>query len=150
MKTPVTINVTVPESFSTSMTFVGSFTLSEEIVGGDFVFSASRCSLDIKTCEKFNSINIKGICQKLNERHAFFSGVLDAIHPRLKCPVQAKNYTLAPSSMDMSFGKFLPYEGYILISNYKLVETDKKLKTKRIIVRINQEVQITDSRVGWK
>lgn len=149
IKTPVTINATVPESFTSTVTFVGVFTLSEEVIGDmDFVFTASRCSLDMKTCEKFNSINVKGMCEKFKDRHAFYSGVLEAIHPRIECPVQPNNYTVAPSSMDLSFTKFLSVEGYILIANYKLVTTDKKSKTKRIIVCINQEVKILNSRMG--
>lgn len=149
IKTPVTINATVPESFSSSVTFVGVFTLSEEVVGDlDFVFTASRCSLDMKTCDKFNSINVKGVCEKFKDRNAFYSGVLEGIHPRLECPVQPNNYTVNQSSMDMSFAKFFPFEGYILIANYKLVTTDKKTKAKRIILCLNQEVKIMNSRTG--
>lgn len=60
-----------------------------------FTISIVRCSLDIKDCQRFVAMPATlNLCRLLEEKEKFYTVMTDAIHPRLKCPIEAGNYTL--------------------------------------------------------
>lgn len=132
----------IPAENINKMAVRGSIVVTEEIRGGiDFVMEISRCNLDMKICEKYDNVNVKGMCKKFVDKTAFYSAALESIHPQLKCPIKPGNYT-AHVDIDLNLFSIFPIEGFVWITTFKMVATDKGSKTKKIVCCLNSETKI--------
>lgn len=122
--------------------------MTEEVLGDiEFVLGASKCTLDMKTCEKYPTTNIREMCKKFQERNAFYSSALSNFKPPLKCPLKPGNYTLSESRMDLAPVAFIPLDGFVWIVTFKFVSTEKVSQNKKIVMCLNSEVKIVKTRV---
>jgi hypothetical protein len=138
-----------PESNYNKISFNGTIKVNEEFNGDiDFSIEASRCSLDMKTCEKYSALIIREMCKKLKDKKAFYYSALEQISPPFQCPFKAGIYTIAPLSIDLSLLSLFSYlDGYVWVVTFRLVLYDSESKTKKTIFCINSETKITKTRI---
>lgn len=106
----------------------------EKIYGPiDVSFEHSRCTLDMKTCEKFMTFNIRELCKKLSDTTLFYSDFIAAVTPRLVCPIAVGNYTAKSTNVNLQFISYLPIDGYIYNTIVKGVSMDPVKKTRKLI-----------------
>lgn len=126
----------------------GMLAVSEKIWGPiDLSLENNRCRLDMKSCEKFMTFNIKEICKKMNDPLPLYSNVFKYIEPPLKCPVEPGNYTVKPMELDLSVMALMPFDGYVYITSAKVSSTVNGGKTKKIAWCVIAETKIVKIRV---
>lgn len=146
----MSISINIPKGGIGKIAYSGLITVTEEVPGDiELVVESSKCSLDMKDCEKYSNINIHGMCQKFNEKKAFYSGALASIKPPLKCPLKPGNYTLEESELDLTPVSMIPLDGFIWVVTFKFVSSEAGSKTKKIAMCLNSETKIvrTNKRV---
>lgn len=117
--------------------------VKENITGDlDLVVVGSRCTLDMKNCDVRKVFNFKNVCHTFKDPNALFSRELASVSPPLSCPLLAQNYTLPKTVVDLGFARMFQIEGRVIVSNYKLMATDKSSKKKRVIFCVYQEFQV--------
>jgi hypothetical protein len=141
------IYFTYPETSYDKFTFDGgTVVVNEDILGDiDLVIEGNRCTLDMKSCEKYPTLKIPGLCKLISVKKAFYLSVLDKVTPRPKCPAKAKNHTISSCSMDMTVLKMLSIDGYVWIVKSTLSSNDGKIRKK--IACLNVEVKVTKDRI---
>lgn len=133
----------LPEIVTDSATVSGLVTVTEEITGDiDLVIEVNRCTTDLKTCTKENTINFKGMCKIFSIKNAFYSKVFDSLQPNFDCPLRTGNYTLRETSFDLKFARLFPLDGYTFIQTFKWVTKDKKNNVKRVVMCFYIEVKV--------
>lgn len=122
----------------------GLVTAIEDVPGDiDLVLESSRCDLDFKSCSRENTMNVKGMCKIFKEKNAFYSKIFQAFHPNFECyPFKAGNYTLRDTSLDLKFAKFLPIDNNIFVDTFKWITTDKRSRTKKVVMCFYLEVKV--------
>ena len=76
----------------------------------------------------------------------FYSEVLGAIKPKLKCPLKAGNYTLGKMGktlIDLTVFKVVALEGYVWILTIKVVTSAKGSKIKKVSACSIIELKVT-------
>jgi hypothetical protein len=135
-------------SFNDKATFSALITVFEKISGPiDMSMEVNRCTLDLKTCRKGTTFNMKEGCKKLTETTQFYSHIFANIEPPLKCPIMPGNYTLAETTLDFAIVEFLPMDGYVYTDTLSLASTEKDGKTRKIAYCLKGEVKVTKNRV---
>jgi hypothetical protein len=123
------------------------FTIAEKINGPILVsLDASRCSLDMQNCEKFMTYNFKQVCKKLAGSAILFKNVINAITPRLICPIVPGLYSVAESTIDVSVFALVPLDGYVYVINVKAVSGDKESSTRKMAFCYNMEAKVVKVR----
>lgn len=83
----------------------------------------------------------------LKEKDKFYTVFFDAIHPKLRCPVEAGNYTIDEMTMDLTPLSFLPVDKGIWIITFRVVEG----KSKKVHMCLNTQTKIVRRRVkDWR
>lgn len=131
---PIKVELSLPRSAFDSAMVSGRVVVSE-IISNDieFVIENRRCTIDMKTCERYRDFETSGLCSNLKEKNEFYSRIIDAVHPKIECPIQPANYTFKDTPFDLSFAKLFPIDGHVFVQKYKLAELNKSSKTKRTI-----------------
>ena len=132
------------ETTSNGISFSGGGWTKNEVPGnltGSLEFS--RCSLDLKFCEKWQNVNVKEVCAKFVDKNMIYSVIMNAIKPKLECPIKSGNYTLDQTSLDLSALRLFPVAGYIWVLTAKFISYDKQSKTKNVVLCFNAELKIT-------
>ena len=130
------------------LTFIGTLEVKEKLYSPiDFSLDGSRCSFDMKTCEKTPAVNIRGICSKLSDPTFLFSNVVDRVVPHLSCPINAGNYTILYTEVDMKILTYVPLDGFVYTSVVKAISTDPVKKTRKIAWCGKFETKIFKERV---
>ena len=133
----------IPSENIGSLLFSGGLTVSQDILGDiDLVIESSHCSLDLTKCEKFNNINIKGMCDKFKDENAVYSNMFTSIRPKFECPIKAGNYTLDKTPFDLKLVSMFPLAGYVWVVTFKFVVPEKGKKTKKIVFCLMSETKI--------
>lgn len=136
------------KSANNDIVYSGKLVVLEEIKSEiDLVLETNRCSLDMKTCEKSTTLNIRKICPKLKEKDQLYSKAISMIEPPLECPIKPGNYTSKQSSIEFKKVALLPIDGYVWIVTIKLVSSGTGNKAKRLILCLNAEVKIIKTRI---
>ena len=132
------------ETTSNGVSFSGVGWTNNEIPG-DFTLALefTRCSLDLKFCEKWKNVNVKEMCAKFVDKNMFFADVMNAIKPKLECPIKAGNYTLDRTSLVFTALRMFPMEGHVWVITGKFISFVKESKTKKVILCMNGEVKVT-------
>ena len=147
METALDLQLDVPPVNVNCFDFSGNLTISQDIKGDiDYVIEPNRCTLDMKTCEKFQNLNINEMCKEFADKNAFYYKVFSANHPKFECPIKAGNYTWERVNFDLSFISMLPLHGYIWIVTVKFVAAEKGSRVKKTILCMNTETKITRGR----
>lgn len=138
------ITMKAPQSnIGNKILFSVLITVSEEVPGEiEFVIESNRCTLDMKTCEKYPVMNVREMCKKFQEKNAFFSMTLASFKPPLKCPIKTGNYSLEESFIDLTPVAFVPLDGFVWIVTFKLVANEKGSKNKKTVLCMNSETKI--------
>lgn len=135
--------MTFPPSNINKLKFSGNIAVSEEIPGEiELVFEPNKCTLDMKTCEKYGNINIREMCSKFEDKSAFYSATFAAIKPAFKCPIQPGNYTWESSTLELTPLAMFPLDGFVWVASIKLVSSVKRSKTKKTVLCLNSETKI--------
>lgn len=141
----------IPKSNSgNKIAFSGLIVVSEKLFGPiDYSMDCSRCSLDMKSCEKYGIFNIKDVCRKLNDTSTFYSKIIKSFEPPIRCPIESGNYTILPSVMNLDLLEHLPIDNYVYIANAKMVSMVKMngTKTKNLAHCSNMEMKVVKTRV---
>lgn len=123
--------------------YSGYINVTEEIIGDlEFVIEGNRCTMDMKTCEKDNNLNVGGMCQKFEDKFAFYTGFFDSITPKWKCPIKPGIYTVHDGSMDLAIISLLPLDNKVFITTFRLVYGEKGKKAKKIAMCLNVETKV--------
>lgn len=101
----------------------------------------------MKSCEKYLTFNIKELCKKLTDPSQLYSNILRSIHPPFKCPVEAGNYTIKPTDLNLALLALVPIDGYIYMSNFKIVSTDNASKKRKLAWCFNLETKVIKTRL---
>lgn len=143
LATIIDLNVTIPNKRAEELiTLTGYASVSEEIPGEiGLVAEISRCSLDMKTCEKFNTRNFRDMCRRFTEKNAFYSKFFADIQPEWKCPIKSGNYVVN-ASIETSPVAWMPIDNYVWVITFKLVANDPGHKQKKTILCMNSETKI--------
>lgn len=149
MAFPIMVDLKVPKlNFNDKITVSGVIMVSETVCGPlDLSLDSSRCTLDMKNCEKYNIINLREVCKNLFNSTLIYSNVLASITPPLKCPILPGNYTIQETELDLAILAYAPFDGYIYITSIKLASTNKVAKTRKILFCLNVETKIVKIRV---
>lgn len=147
MKTSMVFDLKSPKSNTNNKVPISGTIEVSELVSGqiDLALESNKCSLDMKSCEKFTTINVKDMCKKFKD--ALYSNAFSSIQPPLDCPIKPGNYTLKDSILDLSMFSLLPIDGFIYVASVKLVSSENGGKTKRIVFCMNIETKIMRIRV---
>lgn len=151
-KLPIAVGLNFPKTRGDLIQFAGYMEVHEEIPGDiDFALETNRCSLDMKICEKFTTVNVKGVCKTFKEKDKFYSSILATIKPPLECPLKPDNYTAKQAIIDLKHVSLLPIDGYIWLVTLKFVTSSKGSRAKKLIMCVNAEVKIIKTRVqAWQ
>lgn len=141
------MKIILPPTNIDKMKYSGTIAVSDEVPGEiDLVMEYNKCSLDMKTCEKYDIINIREMCKKFQDKNAFYSNIFAHIKPPLKCPIKPGNYTLEESSLDLAPFALFPIDGYIWVLSFKFASGEKGIKGKKVVMCLNAEVKIIRTR----
>jgi hypothetical protein len=145
-----TVNITFAPTNINKISYFGFFDLKEDILGDlTLAFETNRCSLDLKTCEKYSQRNFNGLCDILQDENSYFASFFQSLSPQLKChPLKAGVYTAPNSTIDLQIFTYLPIDGYFWIIQLKLVEQRKNSASKKLIMCINAESKVVKTRKG--
>ena len=113
-----------------------------------FAIEVSRCSFDLKTCAKSSNynFNFKDFCKKMDSLENVYGSIFAAFQPKIRCG-KPGNFTLKPTTFDLTAFKNLPIEGYVWMLNTKLVHYNRQQKTKKNIMCEFVEVKVERSRI---
>lgn len=137
------LNLSFPPVNYVNIKYSGSINVTHEVKGDiELVMEGNRCTLDMKTCEKNNNLNVGGICQKFHDKNAFYSSLFDNIKPRLKCPIKPGIYMIEEGFLDLSLISLLPLDGYIYVCAFKLAYGEKGSRAKKVAMCLNTETKI--------
>jgi hypothetical protein len=141
--------VKFPESSYNKITINdGLLVVNEEIRGEiDLVYEPSRCSLDLKTCEKLQTIQIRNMCKNIQDKTTFYYSTLQKISPRLECPVKPGNYTATELVTDLSIMSLFSIDGYTWIFRVRLISNEGRSKVKKGILCFDIELKTTKTRI---
>lgn len=141
---PASFNITFPKSNINRIELSGVLTVFEEIGGRiDFEVDTSKCSMDMKVCEKHGAKTIHGICKIFKDQKIFYENVFARINPPISCPVKPNNYTLNEIYADLPFLAVVPLDGYVWISTYRFITGEVGKKARKVALCMNMEIKIT-------
>jgi hypothetical protein len=120
-----------------------NFSVSEKLYGPmDLSFEINRCTSDMKSCEKLFNHNTRQACQKFQNSSTNIGKAANNITPLLKCPIEAGNYTLKRTEIDLKKFSFLPFDGFVLNVLYKFVTTIPSRKARVVASCIKMELKV--------
>lgn len=139
----------VPENnLNDSISMEGNLQITETLNGPiNFLIEANQCTLDMKTCTKLISFNIKNCCEKLKETKMFYSQLIQRVIPRMLCPVKPGKYTVQRSDVDLSAFSRMPFDGSIYIFHIKILTTDTTTKERIVATCFRMQFKIIKVRV---
>jgi hypothetical protein len=146
---PIILNLKIPENnFNDTVELSGSVEVRKKINGPlDASGETNRCSLDMKTCEKFGTFNIPEGCKKFKDPKTFYANLMDNFEPRPSCPVLPGNYTIRKTIVDLKAFRFVPLDGYIYNIIAKGTGVDSATKTKITALCTKVEVKVVKVRI---
>ncbi|CRK88021.1 CLUMA_CG001807, isoform A [Clunio marinus] len=145
---PAKAYMNAPESFNKEMNVSGTLDVSEEIAGDIvFILETNKCTLNMKTCEKFTTLNIRDFCDRFTDKNQFFYEALASVQPEFKCPIKAGNYTMFPTIVDLSVTNMFPLDGYVWVASFKFISITNKGKTKKIVFCMNIEIKVVREKI---
>jgi hypothetical protein len=149
MELPIMLDYKSPKSnLNDKMAISGTIMVSEKIIGPiDVSLDSSRCTLDMQICAKYTTINIREVCKKIIDKNSLHSNLLANIKPPLKCPIMPGNYTIEETEFNLAFFAFAPIDGYVYITNVKIVALDKETKARKVVCCFKSETKIVKIRV---
>lgn len=139
---PMKMFLEVPKLSVNGFNISGYVTVTDEVRGDvDMVIEATRCSIDMKSCEKYQNINIREMCTNFGRKNRYYTAVFAAIKPKVECPIKPGNYTLESTRLDLSGLRMFPLEGFVWILTFKLVSIEKK--SKKVVFCLISELEVT-------
>ncbi|EDS34760.1 conserved hypothetical protein [Culex quinquefasciatus] len=107
----------------------GNFTVTEVIQEPlEFIVVAHRCTMNMKTCEPFNTIALSRICTYINDENGMLASFFRTMEPNLRCPIRPGLYRFVNSTMNLKFFTAFPIEGYRWQASLKLYSKEKGVK----------------------
>ena len=83
------------------------------------------------------------MCAKFVDKRMIYAVIMDAIKPKLECPIKPGNYTLDRTSLDFTVLRMFPIEGHVWVLTGKIISFDKESRTKKVVMCLNAEVKVT-------
>jgi hypothetical protein len=134
------------KTFTKNAAFTGVMMVKEKIIGPmSLSMEASRCSLDMKNCEYFQTFNLKEMCKKYVDKNIVYRMVFDKISPPMKCPLAPGNYTMEKTEFNLGMIEFMPIDGYIYTTTIKMISGSGG--SKKVVLCFKAETKITKVRV---
>lgn len=93
-----------------------------------FIVVAHRCTMNMKTCEPFNTIALSRICTYINDENGMLASFFRTMEPNLRCPIRPGLYRFVNSTMNLKFFTAFPIEGYRWQASLKLYSKEKGIK----------------------
>jgi hypothetical protein len=143
----MTVALSLPKSNTNNkVNFSGEISISEDILGQiDLVIEANKCSLDMKTCEKAPTVNIKDMCSKFKD--SLYSSVFSKFQPAFVCPLRKGKYMIKEAAIDLTILTYVPLDGFIYVCSMKFVSIENSGKKKQLVMCLNSETKIVKIRV---
>jgi hypothetical protein len=132
-----------------TLTIGGRFEIFEKLYAPiDASAEISRCSLDMKTCEKLVNYNFKNICEKFIDPTVIYSKLAANIIPPISCPIKPGNYTAATTKIDLKEFSYFPLDGFIYTNLMKLITTNPVSKARKVVICSMMEFKIIKVRMN--
>ena len=145
---PVKVFIKTPEPGADALNMSGYMTVEKTgtlYLDVTLVLQTTRCSLDLKHCESYQTFNFKDFCTMLKNVNTAYGSLFTAVKPKFECG-KPGNYTIENVKLDLMPLRFLPIDGYIFVMTFKLVGYNKVNKKKKTILCEIFECQITRGR----
>lgn len=143
---PIMVNLTIPPINHVKIKYAVVITVSEEVKGDlEMVIEGFKCLLDMTGCEKYDSFNVPGMCQKFQDKNPLFTSFFHSFKPPWTCPIKPGNYTIEEGLLDLSLISLLSLDGYVWAATFKFVTGEKRSKNKKIVMCLNSETKIFKS-----
>jgi hypothetical protein len=135
-------------NFNDAISIGGNLEVFKKLHGPiDISSDLNRCTLNMRTCEKFVNRNMRNVCKRFTNSSLNLSDMLTKVVPPLKCPIEAGNYTVERTDVDLKMLSYAPLDGFIYNILIKLITTDPVTKSRIIASCIKVEVKIVRVRV---
>lgn len=123
----VSINLGTVSGFSNKLFYSGSVDVSEVVTGPlELTAFVNRCDFSMKNCEKYPSVKMSSLCQKLQDKGMFFYDIIKNMVPAIECPIQPQIYTSRNSSVDLSVLSFIPMSQSLWLTTIKIFSGKNK------------------------
>lgn len=143
IETPMKIKMNIPKYNTDKVRLSAIIIVTEEVQAEvDFVIESNQCKMDMKTCQKENSLNVAGMCDMFKAKNTIYSSIFDSIEPPLRCPIKPGNYTLRESILDLSPIRLIPLDGFVYVTTFRLVSGPKGTRSKKVALCLNTETKI--------
>lgn len=149
VKAPVHANFETPESVpGDKISGSGVIIITEKIFGPISIsIENSRCSLDMKNCEKRATFIIREVCKRMLEENAIYTNVFKSIQPPLKCPVEPGSYTIKPTEINLGILALIPIDDQIYLTHITVSSAVNATKSRQIIWCFTVETKIVKIRI---
>jgi hypothetical protein len=125
----------------------GFFNVSKGLDGVELRIEASKCSLDLQTCDRYPIPPIKNFCEISKKEGVYFSNAFKMIEPNFECPLQVGTYIIKQNIIEFpSFFSYIPLGGYVWFLAFKLVD----IESRNLKACFNAQIKFTSKRVRVK
>lgn len=109
---PVKVYLNITNNF-TELHFTGNISVGEtQTIPGE-IYAAienTKCDLERKKCEKYDTYVLKNVCKILAEKNGIFTSAVSMVHPKVRCPLRG-NYYFENAIFDTKIFAVLPIDG---------------------------------------
>jgi hypothetical protein len=143
------LDLVIPENNANHTVSIGGrMEVLQKLYGPmDLTVEVNKCTLDLKTCEKVITINVKSLCSKIKDSNMFYALLLSRVVPPLNCPLNPGNYTVHHTEVDLSPFTYVPFDGFLFNFIVKILTTNPKTKARIIAICFQMEFKILKTRV---
>jgi hypothetical protein len=141
---PISVNITFTNGTIEKIEAFGSINVSEELNNLESTAEIFQCSFDMKSCNRYPTPVVTNICEKIERKTVIYGAALDAIEPKLICPVKVGVYNVRKVLIDFpSVFSMVPLEKYAWIATFKYIDG----KSRSVKACINFEAKFLRKRI---
>lgn len=123
----VVTNFTIANGTYDRLEFSGYFKVLKDLGDIEVRLEASKCSLDLKTCDRYPFPSDANACNVLQLKGKYYTEIIQSIEPTFQCPIKSGTYTINPLNFKFpAVLSRLPLSGYIWISSLKFVDKQSR------------------------
>lgn len=118
--------------------------VTEEFDDFELVIDLSRCSFDMKSCDRYPAPVVSNPCRKIELKNQFYSKIIESIEPPMKCPIKFGVYEMKYNSYEFPKAfSYFPFDGYVWLPTFKFIDKN----TKKAKACVKAEVKVIRKRI---
>lgn len=123
--------------------YSGYATISETVKGNlNLILDIQKCDFSMKSCDKYSTRNIPGICALVQLKDALFAEAFVNVVPKVECPLKPANYSLGTSAIDMKPFSLVQLDGFIWIVNFRLMSAVDGNSKRKTALCVNSQTKV--------